>query len=130
VGTYRMIQADVTYDVPATGRTGQKATTNVVVNFSLEPSDPSQVNGRLMNIIERVQAHKLQTQALDDLATGQAQRATQRLRSAATRLLEIGESEMAQQANQQAEQIEQGGQIDQASTQKMRYETKKLLDSL
>ena len=55
-----------------------------------------------MNIVERVVAHKLQTHALDEAAAEDEQRATQRLRAAATRLLELGEMEMAQQAELQA----------------------------
>jgi hypothetical protein len=36
---------------------------------------------------------------------------------------------MAQQANQQAQQIEQVGQVDPAAAQKMRYQTKKLTEN-
>jgi Ca-activated chloride channel family protein len=129
-GTYRLIQADITYDVPGSGLTGQKTATNVVVSFTDDPAQANQTNGRLMNIVERVLAHKLQTQALDEAAMGDMQKATQRLRAAATRLLDLGETEMAQTASEQATQIEQAGQIDTAAAQKMRYETKKLIDSL
>ena len=125
-GTYRLIQADIVYDVPALKLVAQKAATNVVVNFADDPGQANQVTGRVMNLVERVQAHKLQTQALDAAADGDLQRATQRLRAAATRLLDLGETEMAQQASQQAQQFEQGQQIDPAAAQKMRYETKKL----
>jgi len=82
-----------------------------------------------MNLVERVIAHKLQAQALDEAAAGDAARATQRLRAAATRLLELGEVEMAQQTSQQAEQLEQTGQLDLAASQKMRYATKRLTET-
>ncbi len=55
-------------------------------------------------------------------------KATQRLRAAATRLLALGEVELAEQAEQQAQKIEQGGQLDQAAAQKMRYATKRLTE--
>lgn len=126
VGTYRFVQADVTYDVPATGLTRQKANVDVVVTFTDDADKPNQTDPRLMNIIERVVAHKLQTQALDEAAMGDIQKATKRLRAAATRLLDLGEEEMARDANQQAQQIERAGQIDPAAAQKMRYATKKL----
>jgi Ca-activated chloride channel family protein len=127
-GTYRMIQADVTYDVPGTGLTDQRASVDVVVPFTDDRVQTGETNGRLMNMIERVVAHKLQTQALDEAAAGDVGRATQRLRAAATRLLELGEEDMAQQANQQAEKIEENGQIDSAAAQKMRYATKRLTE--
>ena len=55
-------------------------------------------------------------------------KATQRLRAVATRLLELGEVDLAQQAEQQALQIEQRGHVDLASAQKMRYATKRLVN--
>ena len=129
-GIYRLIQADITYDVPTSGLTRQKVTADVVLTFVDDPAQANQTNPRMMNIIERVVAHKLQTQALDEAAMGNAKKATQRLRSAATRLLELGENDLAQAANQQAQQIEEAGQIDPAAAQKMRYATKKLTESL
>jgi len=128
-GTYRLIQADISYDVPGTGLENQRVDIDVVVPFTDDAVQANQTDGRLMNMIERVVAHRLQTQALDEVAAGDAQRATQRLRAAATRLLELGEDEMAQQASEQAEKIEQGGQMDPAAAQKMRYETKRLSET-
>jgi Ca-activated chloride channel family protein len=127
-GTYRLIQADLTYDVPSTGLTHQKIASDVIVAFSDDAAQANQTDQRMMNLIERVVAHKLQTQALDEAAAGNLQRATQRLRAAATRLLELGETEMAEEANQQANQMEQEGQIDPAAAQRMRYATKKLTE--
>ena len=131
-GTYRLLQADITYDVPSrqtTGLIGQKVAVEVVMTFTDDPVQASQTNGRVMNIVERVVAHKLQTQALDEAAAGDVAKATQRLRAAATRLLELGETDMADQANQQAQQIEQSGQVDLAAAQKMRYATKRLTEA-
>lgn len=127
-GAFRLIQADVTYDVPGLGLTSQRAAVDVVLNFVEDPQQAGDVDQRLMNLIERVTAHRLQTQALDEAAAGNAAKATQRLRAAATRLLELGELEMAQQAERQAQQLERGGQIDLAAAQRMRYATKRLTD--
>jgi Ca-activated chloride channel family protein len=127
-GVYRLFQADATYDVPCIGLSSQRAEVEAVINFTEEASQANQVDGRLMNIIERVLAHRLQTQALDEAVAGDAARATQRLRAAATRLLELGELEMAQQAEQQAARIERGGHIDLAVAQKMRFATKRLTE--
>jgi Ca-activated chloride channel family protein len=83
-----------------------------------------------MNIVERVTAFKLQTQALDEAASGQTQNATRRLRAAATMLLDLGEQELAQNAIQQAQQMEQGGQMDPGAAQAMRYKTKLLTENI
>jgi Ca-activated chloride channel family protein len=128
-GIYRMLQASITYDVPASGLTDQKVSLDVVIPFTEDAALANQTHGRVMNIIERVVAHKLQTQALDEAAAGDAARATQRLRAAATRLLELGETDLAEQANQQASKIEANGKIDIAAAQKMRYATRRLAES-
>jgi Ca-activated chloride channel family protein len=128
VGTYRMAQADVTYDIPGSQRTGQKEAINLVINYSDDTAQTEQVDGRLMNIIERIVAHKLQTRALDEAELGDIVHATQRLRAAATRLLDLGEVELAHAAEQQAQQIERDGRINLATAQKMRYATKRLLN--
>jgi Ca-activated chloride channel family protein len=129
-GNYRFIHADITYDVPGSGLTGQREDVNVIVNYTDDVTLANQLDPRLMNIIERVVAHKLQTQALDEAAMGDVKRATQRLRAAATRLLDLGEEEMAQQAESQAQNLEQSGQVDQAAAQQMRYKTKKLTETM
>lgn len=128
-GAYRLIQADITYDVPGNGLTGQKAAADLVLSFTEDASQADGFDQRLMNLIERVVAHKLQTQALDEAAAGDAPQATRRLRAAATRLLELGEVDLASQASRQAEQLEQTGQIDLAAVQKMRYATRRLTDT-
>jgi Ca-activated chloride channel homolog len=125
-GAFRLIQADITYDVPGLGLSGQRVSADVVLNFIENPDQTSPVDQRMMNLIEKVTAHRLQTQALDEAAAGNPAKATQRLRAAATRLLELGEVEMAQQADRQADRLEQEGRIDLASAQRMRYATKRL----
>jgi Ca-activated chloride channel family protein len=127
-GDFRLIQADITYDVPKSGLTEQRVSMDLVLTFTEDAVHASQTDQRLMNIIERVVAHKLQTQALDEIAIGDAAKATQKLRAAATRLLELGEEEMADQANQQAQKIEQSGRMDPAAAQTMRYATKRLTE--
>ncbi|HID05556.1 MAG TPA: VWA domain-containing protein, partial [Armatimonadetes bacterium] len=82
------------------------------------------------NIIEKVTAHKLQTRALDEAAMGNVVAATQKLRAAATRLLDMGETELAQTALREAERLERGGQMSAAGTKKLRYETRKLTQKL
>lgn len=127
-GVYRLVQADVTFDLPAQGLTRQKASIDVLVPFVPETKETGSTDPRMMNLIERVVAHKLQTQALDEASAGEVAKATQRLRAAATRLLELGEEELAAQTSEQADQLEREGHMDPAAMQKMRYATKRLTE--
>lgn len=125
-GTYRLAQAEVSYDVPGTGARGEKAQVDVMVGFVADAVAAQGVNGRIMNIIEKVTAFKLQTQALDEAAMGNMANATQKLRAAATRLLNLGEVEMAQEAQAAAAQMAAGQQLSPKATKKLHAATKKL----
>ena len=93
-GDYRLAQAEVNYDVPG-GGAGLKATADVVVSFVADPAAATAVNGAVMNTVERVTAFKLMTRALDEREAADSRQRTQRLRAAATRLLDAGEIELA-----------------------------------
>ena len=129
-GTYRIAQAEVTYDVPATGLTGEKVKTDIVVHFTSDLAQVSENNPYVMNIVEKVTAHKLQTRALEEAAVGNIAGATQKLRAAATRLLNMGEDELAQTALEEAARLERGETMSEQGTKKLRYETRKLTQKL
>ena len=76
--------------------------------------------------MERVTAFKLQTRALDEAAAGNLAGATQKLRSAATRLLDLGELELADTANRAAETMERGQTPSAADQKQMTYKTRRL----
>ena len=64
-----------------------------------------------MNVVEKVQAFKLQTQALDEAELGNVSGATRKLRQAVTILLSQGEEELAGQMQKEADRLESSGQI-------------------
>jgi len=125
-GRYRMAQAEVSYDVPSEGLIAEKARTDIVVDFTTDPQAAKQYDARVMNIVEKVTAHKLQTRALDAAAAGDVATASKQLRAAATRLLELGETDLADTATKEAEKLEKDGQMSAGGTKKLRYETRKL----
>jgi Ca-activated chloride channel family protein len=129
-GSYRVAQAEVSYDVAASRLVGEKVKTDIVVAFTPDPALAAQSNPYVLNIVEKVTAHKLQTRALDEAALGNIVGATQKLRAAATRLLEMGEQDLAQAALQEADNLESQGQMSAGGTRKLRYETRKLTQKL
>lgn len=129
-GTYRVAQAEISYDLAALGHVGRKAKADIILEFTQDMARASQVNPYVMNIVEKVTAHRLQTQALDEAAVGNIAGATQKLRAAATRLLELGEEELARTALEEAQRLEEGKGLSSAGTKKLRYETRKLTQKL
>lgn len=125
VGQYRVGQIEVAYDVPALNLTAEKSRADVLLTFTGDQSQISQVNAPIMNIVEKVSAFKLQTRALQDLQGGDVSGATQKLKSAVTRLLNQGEVELAQKMEQEITNLEHSGQISSEGQKTMKFGTRK-----
>lgn len=125
-GAYRIAQADMSYDVPALGLTEQHVVADVMLTFTTDPAASQAQNPRVANIIEKVVAFKLQTGAIDDLKSGNVGLATVKLRAAATRLLDMGEIELATVAMKEAENLAKKGQMSNLGTKKLDFGTRKL----
>ena len=108
-GLVRIAQTDVAYTIP--GRAPERQAVDVTLQFTRDPALHNQLNGKVMNIVEKVQAFKLQTQALSDVETGDVGNATRKLRAAVTILLNQGETDLANQMAQEANHLEQSGQL-------------------
>jgi Ca-activated chloride channel family protein len=129
-GRYRIAQAEVSYDVPGLKLVGEKVKTDILIDFTTDATLARQYDAEVMNIAEKVTAFKLQTRALEEAKMGNVAGASQKLRAAATRLLELGEDDLAQSALEEAENLEKSGQMSSHGTKKLRYETRKLTQRL
>lgn len=129
-GQYRIAQAEINYDVPGLKLVGGKIKTDILLEFTADAVQAKQYDAEVMNIVEKVTAFKLQTRALEEAKMGNVAGASQKLRAAATRLLEMGEEDLAQSALEEAENLEKSGQMTSRGTKKLRYETRKLTQRL
>jgi Ca-activated chloride channel family protein len=82
-----------------------------------------------MNYVEKATMFKLQTRALQASEAGDVAAATRNLRAAATRLLNMGETELAQAAEREAQLLETNGRMSPAGTKKLVYDTRRLVVS-
>jgi Ca-activated chloride channel family protein len=125
-GTFRIAQAEVNYDVPLLGIEGEKAKADVMIDFTEDPQAAKAYDAAIMNLVEKVTAFKLQTRALDAAKMGDTEGASRQLRAAATRLLQVGEESLAEAALQEAQNLEDKGEMSSAGTKKLHYATRKL----
>lgn len=130
-GTFRVAQLLLGWDDPEGGLARQSQRQDVVVTMSSKQTAP--LNDRVMNIIEKVGAFIMGTKALEVAQTAakaanpeEKRAATVRLRQAATRLLDMGEINLAEAMNGQAENLERSGSLDPEAAKKLRYETRRL----
>jgi Ca-activated chloride channel family protein len=110
-GNYRIAQAEAAYDVPMLRLVQEKVRADITLGFTPDPYLAQQVNPRVMNIVEKVTAFKLQTRALQEAELGNVAGATQKLRAAATILLSQGDTDLARTAQLEADKLEQQGQM-------------------
>ncbi|MGI6367424.1 MAG: vWA domain-containing protein [Anaerolineae bacterium] len=129
-GNYRIAQAQVTYDLPQADKTGLQTRQDVILDYTGDATLARRYDPAIMNLVEKVTAFKLQTRALDEARMGNVAAATKKLRSAATRLLEMGEADLARSAQAEADNLERSGQMSAAGTKKLRYQTRKLTQRL
>lgn len=125
VGTYRVGQAETSYDVPALKLVGEKARVDIMLTFTADQAQVNQVNPGVMNIVEKVSAFKLQTRALQDIAAGDVAGGTQKLKSAVTRLLSQGELELAETMQKEISNLEQSGQLSSEGQKTIKFQGRK-----
>ncbi len=129
-GRYRIAQTEISYDLPLQSITAAATRSDIVINYTADAQEAQRYDARLMNLVEKLTAFRLQTRALDEARLGNVLGATQKLRAAATRLLELGETELATAAQQEATNLEQSGQMSVSGTKKLHYQTRKLTQRL
>jgi Ca-activated chloride channel family protein len=125
IGQYRIGQLEATYDVPALHLSGEKVRHDVVMSFTNDANELQQLSPPVMNIVEKISAFKLQTRALKELEEGNLAGATQKLKSAVTRLLSQGETELAQTMQQEVDNLEQGRTLSSEGQKTIKFGTRK-----
>jgi Ca-activated chloride channel family protein len=127
-GTFRIARVAATHRGSSNERV-LSTSQDVVVNYSVSKRE-ARPNPVVMNIVERVTAYALQTRALDDMAAGNVAGATQKLRAAVTRLLTVGETDLAEQVQAEAARLASGGEVSPEGAKELRYATRKLTQRL
>ncbi len=79
-GPVRIGQATFHYEVPGAGE--RSVNTDVTVEYTLDRTLTSKVNGRVMNLVDQVSIAKLQARAEEELKAGNVDRATRLLSNA------------------------------------------------
>ncbi len=121
----RFAQCNLHYTLP-NGETLQQ-NQDMIVNYTSDAEQHSQVNTKVMNTFEKVTAFSLQTRALEEAAIGNNSSATRRLRQAVTILLDQGETELAQKMEQEAKNLEQGKGISEEGSKTIRLTSRKTI---
>ena len=129
-GAYRVGQVEIRYDVPSGGFSGQTVKADLNVTFTDDKAAAAKVNAEVMNLVEKVTAFKLQTQALTQADAGNIVAATRKFQAAATVLLNLGEDDLADAVEREIAALKKTGSLTAAGTKKLEYGTRKLTQAL
>ncbi len=98
---------------------------DVNVTFVFHPA-AEEVPPRLVNLLARLSVYRLQDQAWKALESGDTQRATKLLESAATRLFDMGYNDLGHIAMLEVQRVKEGDQASSRGRKQVRYGTRSL----
>ncbi len=113
-------------DVP--GQSGRRnwEWTEIQGEFVAKLEKPPEIPPMIVTALGKLAIFKMQEKAMDDLENGQISAATQRLETMATRLLNLGETELARAALLEAGRLARTGDLSSEGRKKIRYGTRSL----
>jgi Ca-activated chloride channel family protein len=129
-GPFRIGEVEITYEVPSQGGRRRSVKADLNVAFTTETTATAKVNARVMNLVEKVSAFKLQTRALTEAAAGDIVAATRKFEAAATMLLKLGEDDLAKAVGREISSLRRSGALTAAGTKRLEYGTRKLTQTL
>jgi len=125
-GKMRIAQLELTADVPSATQRNQliKKDVELEVIEGLELSQPPPPN--IVSILGKLAIFKMQEKTMKDLESGRLDQASQRLETMATRLLNIGENDLAKAALLEAGRLARTGHLSPEGRKRIRYGTRSL----
>jgi Ca-activated chloride channel family protein len=124
--THRLLQVDVEGIVPALSRDPLRARQSLEVEFVTQLERRAPVPPDIVAAMGKLTIVKMQERAMGEIEEGQIEPAVNRLKTMATRLLDIGETELARAALLEAGRLAQTGSLSPEGQKKIRYGTRAL----
>jgi Ca-activated chloride channel family protein len=125
-GTHRLLQIDVEGRVPALGEQAVRIQHALRMSFNVELGQRTPVPPDIVSAMGKLAIFKMQERVMQDIEQGDIEPAVTRLKTMATRLLDIGEVELARAALLEAGRLSQTGNLSAAGRKKIRYGTREL----
>jgi len=97
---------------------------SIEINNNPPPEDPPSA---ILDALGKLTLYRMQERAQEALEAGDIREATRRLETLATRLLELGEKELAQQALAEAQQVAYTAGLSDKGRKTLKYQTRHLL---
>ncbi|MBN1933659.1 MAG: DnaJ domain-containing protein [Anaerolineae bacterium] len=126
LGRLQLMQLDVTADIPSLRRMQDKSRTNIEIDVSDQSGLKQQPPASIVGVLSKLAIFKMQEKTMNELEQGHVDRASQRLETMATRLLNLGENELAKAALLEAGRLARTGHLSPEGRKRIRYGTRSL----
>lgn len=124
-GEHRLLQITFSYRLPQERhRRQQRYELRLPCIPGLE--SPPDVPDKVRRGLEKVTAYRLQEAAWQDARRGNIEQATRRLQAAATRLVQMGEEQLAQTVQEEVRRLQRTGQTSSVGKKEIHYGTRSL----
>ncbi|HEU5368195.1 MAG TPA: VWA domain-containing protein [Ktedonobacterales bacterium] len=126
-GHYILGQLEAQYDIPSARLLDQKKSARVAVDFvEMMPPTGLRIPAKVKQAIEYVTAYRLQNKARERIDQGDHAGASTLLQTAALRLRAADQEDLAEEAQAQAQQLQQQQVPERSAALKLKYDTKNL----
>ncbi len=125
-GEHRLAQFDLEALVPSVSDRPVRAQHSMTISFDTKLGQRPPMPADIVAAMGKLTIYKMQERAMADLEMGLIEPAVARFKTMATRLLDIGEVELARAALLEAGRLSQTGSLSAAGRKKLRYGTRGL----
>ncbi len=125
-GRQRIVQLELGGHTGAEGTTGEHLERELWFHFAENLTFEPEIPLNLVNALSKLAIFKMQEQAYDALESGDPETASEKLEIVATRLLDLGELELANAARLEAGRLARSGLLSPAGRKKLKYGTRSL----
>jgi Ca-activated chloride channel family protein len=126
-GTHRLAMFELVGDVPTLDRKGERVRQNLTMEFAPpSPTSMQMVPPAILSALAKITIFQMQENAWKSLDKGDVAEATRRLETMATRLLDLGEHQLARAALLEAGRLARSGHLSPAGRKAIKYGTRSL----
>lgn len=125
-GAHRLLRVDVECHVPAMGNQRARVQKTLTMSFDADLDRRLLIPPDIVSAMGKLTVYKMQERAMSEIEGGQIDEAVQRLKTMATRLLSLGETELARVALLEAGRLAHTGGLSAEGRKQIRYGTKGL----
>jgi Ca-activated chloride channel family protein len=123
------IPLKLTAEIPSQKQSMHTAEENVQLEIQTEPPQV-EPPPELLKAVRVLNIYRLNEKVRNEVEVGELEAATKRMKHLTTRLLEVGETQLAQQAHMELARLEKMGDLSEEGRKRLKYGTRSLFSGL